>query len=182
MTDGREAPLILTLGMDAASFGLFDALRRAHFPPERNFIPAHLTLFHHLPGERGDDVAAALAAACAEEAPIDLAATGLRPLGRGVAFDLEAPRLLALRRRLAELWAPWLTAQDRAGFRPHVTVQNKVTPPEARALLERLRAGFAPFPVRGDGLLLWRYLGGPWEPAGEFPFRGLSPPAAPSAG
>jgi 2'-5' RNA ligase len=173
---GPEAPLILTLRMDAASFGRFDALRRAHFPPERNLIPAHLTLFHHLPGDRAAEVAAALAAACAEEAPIDLAATGLRPLGRGVAFELDAPRLLALRRRLAALWAPWLTAQDRAGFRPHVTVQNKVAPIEARALLGRLRAGFEPFPVRGEGLLLWRYLGGPWAAAGDFPFRGAHAP------
>jgi hypothetical protein len=44
-------PLILTLGLDRASFERFEALRRAHFPPALNRVPAHVTLFHHLPGE-----------------------------------------------------------------------------------------------------------------------------------
>ena len=44
-------PLILTLALDDLSFARFDALRREHFPPTLNRIPAHVTLFHHLPGE-----------------------------------------------------------------------------------------------------------------------------------
>ena len=39
---------ILTADLDDASFDLLDVLRRAHFPPERNFLSAHLTLFHRL--------------------------------------------------------------------------------------------------------------------------------------
>lgn len=56
-------------------------------------------------------------------------------------------------------------------MRPHVTVQNKVSPQKARALRERLEQTFTPFEVRGEGLLLWRYLGGPWELVGEYLFR-----------
>ena len=50
--NGDPAPLILTLKLDQASFTRLDALRQAHFPPERNWLSAHLTLFHHLPGDQ----------------------------------------------------------------------------------------------------------------------------------
>ena len=46
------APLILTLALDADSQAHFDALRKQHFPPAINYLAAHLTLFHHLPGQR----------------------------------------------------------------------------------------------------------------------------------
>ncbi|HYD99382.1 MAG TPA: 2'-5' RNA ligase family protein [Alphaproteobacteria bacterium] len=164
------APLILTLALDAAAFARFDALRRAHFPPERNHIPAHLTLFHHLPGGELPAIAAALAEAAGRRAPFPLAVTGLRPLGRGVAYAIESPPLLALRGALAARWAAWLTPQDRQPLRPHVTVQNKVAPAAAAALLAELAAEFAPWTATAEGLLLWRYRGGPWEAAGRFPF------------
>jgi hypothetical protein len=54
-----------------------------------------------------------------------------------------------------------------------VTVQNKAPPEEARALLERLQLEFEPFDLLGEGVLVWRYLGGPWEPVGRVPFSGL---------
>ncbi|HEY0522029.1 MAG TPA: 2'-5' RNA ligase family protein [Stellaceae bacterium] len=169
--NGSAAPLILTLAMDAASFERFGGMRRRYFPPERNVIPAHVTLFHHLPGGRLADVAATVEAVCAgQDGPLAVMATGLRFLGRGVAYALDSPELEALRCRLATAWEPWLTAQDRQRFRPHVTVQNKVAPAVARALHDQLQAAFAPFRVDGEGLLLWRYLGGPWEQVAAFAF------------
>jgi len=164
-------PLILTLKMDGASQERFDRLRETHFPPERNFLRAHLTLFHKLPGEQRANLVADLREVSRERGPVVLEATGLRSLGKGVAFDLRSPELEALRRELVARWSPWLAPQDRQRIKPHVTVQNKVSPERARALIDELSAGFFPFEVRGEGLLLWRYLGGPWEPAGEFPFR-----------
>ena len=170
--DRDAAPLILTLTLDEASFRFFDDLRRRHFPPERNFIPAHVTLFHHLPGEQEAATVGELESFCASLPPIPVAVTGLRSLGRGVAYTLEAPDLTALRRRLAALWQEWLTPQDRQGSRTHVTIQNKVSPEEARELLAALQSGFAPFTVRGEGLHLWRYLGGPWRLVRTFRFAG----------
>ncbi len=166
----QTAPLILTLKMDDASQERFDELRRAHFPPERNFIPAHVTLFHKLPGDRREAITATLEDVCRAHEPATLRATGVRFLGRGVAYELESGGLDALRRRLAREWEPWLTPQDRQRFKPHVTVQNKVSPEAARSLRERLRAAFSPFEVRAEGLLLWRYMGGPWEPVGAYEF------------
>ena len=165
-------PLILTLKMDDLSQREFDRLREEHFPRDRNFIPAHLTLFHKLPGDRQDEISAAIENLCRQQAPFPLTATGLVFMGRGVGYKLESPKLPALRKRLADEWWPMLGNQDRQGFRPHVTVQNKVPPEEARALHRDLERKFAPFEVGAEGLLLWRYLGGPWEPLGSYEFAG----------
>lgn len=165
-------PLILTLKMDDLSQRGFDRLREEHFPRDRNFIPAHLTLFHKLPGDRGDEISASLQDLCRRQPPFPLTATGLVFMGRGVGYRLESQELPALRKTLANEWWPLLGAQDRRGFRPHVTVQNKVPPDEARALHRDLERSFAPFEVGAEGLLLWRYLGGPWEPVGTYGFRG----------
>ena len=167
---GAAVPLILTLQMDERSQKRFDGLRELHFPPERNYLKAHLTLFHKLPGEREAEISADLREICRDQEPLTLTATGLLSLGRGVAFELSSPELVVLRRELAGRWEPWLGAQDRQGFKPHVTVQNKVLLERARTLHERLLATFSPFEVRAVGLSLWRYLGGPWESAGTFRF------------
>jgi 2'-5' RNA ligase len=94
----------------------------------------------------------------------------VRSLGGGVAYDLRSPELAAQREELARRWQPWLTPQDARPHAAHVTVQNKVTPERARALLRELDAGFAPYAVRATGLALWRYLGGPWEPLAAYRF------------
>lgn len=168
-----SAPLIVTLRLDAEAFERLDELRRAHFPPERNVLSAHLTLFHHLPGEAEGEVLDALRAAVARP-PIPLRVDAPFSLGRGVAFRVAAPELVALRGTLLRGWEESmpdaLTAQDRQGFRPHVTVQNKADPADARALLAELAEDFEPWPATGEALQLWRYLGGPWEPAGEAGF------------
>ncbi len=165
-------PLILTLRMDDLSQQGFDRRREEHFPKERNLIPAHLTLFHKLPGDREGEISQALNDLCRQQAPFPLTATGLIFMGRGVGYRLESRALHDVRRSLAEEWWPWLGDQDRRGFRPHVTVQNKVPPDEARALHRSLQATFAPFEVGAEGLLLWRYLGGPWELVGSYGFGG----------
>ena len=137
-----------------------------------------MTLFHALPGEREDGVRADLGAA-AERPAFQVAVTGVRFLGRGVAYDLGSAELDRLRASLAGAWAPWLTPQDRQRHRAHVTVQNKVAPEVARALHSRLSASFVPGSVTARGLGLWRYLGGPWEAVSAFPFAasgGVDPP------
>lgn len=167
------APLILTLRLDPEAEARFDRLRALHFPPERNFLAAHVTLFHHLPAERADAVRATLDATGRATAPFAVEVTGLRSLGRGTAFALHSPDLAALRADLAKTWAADLGPQDRQGFRPHVTVQNKVTPEQARALLRQLTVAFVPFSVQATGLSLWRYRGGPWDEAGTFSFQAV---------
>jgi hypothetical protein len=166
-----EAPLILSAVLDAPVQRRLDALRRAHFPPERNHLDAHVTLFHHLPGGEEDALSAAVERAARCPAP-PVEVTSLRSLGSGVAVVLASPGLAGIRTDLARAWAPWLTAQDRAERDLHVTVQNKVAPEVARALLVELSAGFVPERTRAVALALWRYRGGPWEPVARFAFVG----------
>ena len=167
-----DAPLILTLGLHADDQARFERLRALHFPAGRNLIPAHVTLFHKLPGYEVEAIQRTLDDRCAAVPPFAVTATGLRFLGRGVAYALEAPALTTLRASLAKQWDEWLTPQDRQGYRPHVTIQNKAAPEAARALQQNLQAAFAPFTVRAEALLLWRYLGGPWEAVGRHAFIG----------
>ncbi|MDP9097349.1 MAG: 2'-5' RNA ligase family protein [Pseudomonadota bacterium] len=178
MTQAHQAPLILTLALADADQTRFDRLRALHFPPERNHLGAHVTLFHHLPGEDIGQVSATIER-CSQSAPFPVAVTGLRSLGRGVAFSLASPELARLHRSLAQHFHADLTAQDRQSFRPHVTIQNKVAPADARALLAHLAAAFTPFEVHAVGLHLWHYRGGPWEHAMSVGFK--APPAAPPA-
>ncbi len=172
------APLILTLALAPDDQARFDRLRAAHFPPERNVLSAHVTLFHHLPGAEAGRIAADLATA-SRRAPFPVAVTAVRSLGRGVAFTLDSEILAGLRGTLRRSWEALLTAQDRQGFRPHITVQNKVSAAEAKGLLQALAAGFAPFEIGATGLSLWRYRGGPCPAEAAFPFT--DSPADPPA-
>ena len=162
MQGDARAPLLLTLQLAEPAQSLFQALRLRHFPARRNQVPAHVSLFHALPGAERESITHLVRMLCEQKRP-RIRIEPPRSLGRGVAFPLVSPDLLALRGRLAATWSDWLTPQDRARYAPHVTVQNKVTPEQARATLEQLSRGFAPWCTEGMALLLWRYLGGPWE-------------------
>lgn len=176
-TGERRAPLLLTLQLAEPAQGLFQAFRDRHFPADRNVVPAHVSLFHHLPGEERRPITKRLR---------EIETTGLPsrpvvrveapvPLGHGVAFRLQAPVLKEMRSKLAADWADWLTPQDRQGWHPHVTVQNKVSPDIARTTLGRLQRGFMPFETEGACLHLWRYLGGPWERLDTFILKVADP-------
>ncbi len=163
------APFLVTLGFDEATFTRLEELRRRYFPPERNVVPAHLSLFHKLPPEEEPTLREALAAAAARTPCIPLTFARLRRLGGGMAVEVEAEGLGSLQASLARSFDAWLTPQDRQPFRPHVTVMNKAPPEEAARAFAELGARWAPWHGQGEALLLWRYLGGPWEEVGRFP-------------
>ena len=166
----EHPPLIVTAAMDDGAFAWFEDLRQSHFPRHRNKVPAHLTLFHALPGVHERAVAQTLKAACQRRRPIQLDVRGPWSLGHGVAYRLASPDLERMRAELAEAFSPWLTRQDQAPFRPHITIQNKTDPGEARLLLEHQQMEFEPFHIFAEGLLLWRYLGRPWAIVERFEF------------
>ncbi len=168
---GPPSALILTLQMDREASERFTALRQAHFPPDRNWLQAHITLFHALPMASADAVLRDVAELAARVEAFPMRVDRVRFLGAGVAYAIVSAKADALRRTLAGHWGPLLGRQDLHWHgRLHVTVQNKVPPATARALQQRLEQDFTPHDISAVGLQAWEYLGGPWQLAATFPF------------
>jgi hypothetical protein len=166
------APLIVTALLPPDLHRWATDLRTRHFPPGRNYLAAHVTLFHALPPTSEPEVIAALKGEAAGSPPVTARLEGVMSLGRGTALRLASPAMLALRDRLAERFHGLLTAQDAHHPRLHITVQNKVTPAEAKALQAELAPVVSPRDFAFRGLALYRYRGGPWEHVRDFAFRG----------
>jgi hypothetical protein len=165
--------LIVTADIAARELAWLDQLRRSHYPPERNRLPAHLTIFHALPPSAEPEVRRTLSR-LAKQPPPRASIEGLMDLGGGVAFRVVSNDLDRIRRDLAEDFHGLLSTQDSGGWRPHVTIQNKVPAKEARLLLARLRDAFRPRPLAITGLGLQRYQAGRWERIAGYAFRGAS--------
>jgi hypothetical protein len=165
-----SAPIIVSALFAPEDFAWLNGLRREHFPPARNQLDAHLTLFHHLPPSAEFELTSRLSELAKCAPPLALA-SDLINRGRGVAIRIRSPGLEAMREELADAFASVLTPQDAAGWRPHVTIQNKVEPAKARALHASLTSTFRPRPIRITALAAWWYRGGPWETLSRHTFR-----------
>ncbi|WP_369821553.1 2'-5' RNA ligase family protein [Novosphingobium sp. CF614] len=165
------APLLVTAELPPDVLAWADALRRAHYPPERNRLRAHVTLFHALPPSIEAELLQVLGD-LAREAPPPARIAGLMKLDQGTALTVESPRLVALHARIAERMHGLLTHQDTRELRPHVTIQNKVAPLAAKALQAQLAPALQPVPFhfRGFGLYAWEE--GLWRPIRIMAFRG----------
>lgn len=164
-------PLIVTAEFAPEDFAWLNDLRRRHYPAERNRIPAHLTMFHAVAPSAEAELRQILRT-LSEGSPQRASIAGVMNLGGGVALRIASEELDAIRTEIAHRLHGLLTAQDLAGWSAHVTIQNKVPPKEAKALVQALGDSFTRRPVRISGLGLHRYLGGPWETLRTFPFRG----------
>nr|WP_295922254.1 2'-5' RNA ligase family protein [uncultured Dyadobacter sp.] len=154
-------PLVATLSIAPAAQEYFDDLRMQHFPKERNYLNAHLTLFNALPDEPW--VFEAMQIVTAEQAVFEVRADQIISLGGGTAFKTVSPELTLLHRNLQTRYQEILTNQDKQKRNFHITVQNKVDASVAKRLQGELISTFEPFCFTADGVHLWRYLGGPWE-------------------
>lgn len=163
--------LIVTAEIGPRDFAWLDQLRRNYYPADRNQVSAHLTMFHALPPSTEAEVRRSLSR-FTSQVPPRASIEGLMDLGGGVAFRIVSPALDRIRADLAEQFHGLLSAQDAGGWRPHVTIQNKVPPKQARALIAKLEAEFRPRSLAVSGLGLHRYLGGGWEKVAAWPFRG----------
>ena len=157
---GGSAPLIVTAELPEALQSRADQLRAAHFPPERNFLKAHVTLFHALPPMVENELRDVLSGE-ARGAPVAARLEGVMDLGRGTALRLTSAAMLALRDRIAERFHGMLTPQDSHTPRLHVTIQNKVSPDEAKSLQTTLATLITPRDFAFRGLALHRYFSAP---------------------
>jgi 2'-5' RNA ligase len=142
----RNAPILVTALFGPGDDGWIQELRRIHYPPERNRVPAHLTLFRQLPPSLEGELTRRLARHAAARPP-RAAVAGIMDLGEGTALRIESEDLEDVRRDLAEALHGLLTPQDAGPWSPHVTIQNKVEAREARRLQQRLRAAFPAAPA-----------------------------------
>jgi hypothetical protein len=166
------APIIITAQMGKSDQLWANGLRNAHFPAERNHLSAHITLFHHLPPTHWQEIKARLAGLAHDHAPPPAMLSDVMLLGRGVAFRVDCPALLAMRAELAADLHGLLIPQDQAAPRLHITVQNKVEPPVAKALFAELSASFEPRSLAITGLAAHYYRSGPWEAIQSWSFSG----------
>jgi 2'-5' RNA ligase len=157
---------ILTARIDEIHQSFFDDLRNMHFPKERNFLRAHLTLFHTLP--KTAEILEALQSV--EKQSIVATVSSVKNIGHGVAYFISSEQLENVHRKLKKNFERYLSLQDQQKFKPHITIQNKVRSDQAKALFDQLNPSFEPFELTISGLDLWLYLNGPWEHTKYFPF------------
>lgn len=167
----RSDPIIITAMMGPEDQSFFNKLRSDYFPPERNYLDAHITLFHHLPPAHWPEIKRYIVALTREYETPNAQIDRLLNLGGGVAFHIDSPELMAVRSMIAENFASLLIPQDQSRPRLHVTIQNKVKDEIARQTFEVLSAKFEPFAISIIGISAFYYMGGPWEKIGHWRFQ-----------
>ncbi|MEN9683837.1 MAG: hypothetical protein RLZZ427_1588 [Pseudomonadota bacterium] len=170
--DPAFAPFIVTAELPGDVFGWANDLRRAHFPPERNHLAAHVTLFHAFAPSLRDELLGLLARIASDFAPPTARIDGLMNLGRGTALGIISPQMLAIRATIADHFHGALTAQDQHPPRLHITIQNKVEPAAARALQAELAPQLRPRAFAFPGLGLHLYRNPHWDELRIWQFRG----------
>lgn len=168
----RQSALVVTAELPAPLQARAEALRRLHYPVERNRVPAHVTVLRALPPSVEDEARRQLAALAGEVPPPAAQLTGVMDLGSGTALAISSPPLMAVRHMLIEHFHGLLTLQDEGASRLHVTVQNKVPRAAAKALQASLALTIRREEFAFAALALQRYRNGLWEPAGRWAFRG----------
>jgi len=142
-----------------------------HFPPERNYLDAHLTLFHNLPAAEST-IAADIEAIATQQHTMVLQVDKIVSIGNGTAYHINNTELQHIHHQLQQKWMQWLIPQDKQKLWPHISIQNKVDADIAKALQAELNKSFKPFTIIATGFSLWEYLGGPWKHLQDFKFTG----------
>lgn len=167
-----HAPFIVTAELPGEVFALANGLRQTHFPPERNNLAAHVTLFHSLAPSLREELPRELARLAGEYAPPEAEIDGLMDLGSGTALFIRSNAMQNIRGELADLFFAMLTAQDRGTKKLHITIQNKVDRAAAKGLQAELGETILPRRFTFTGLVLHIYRDPHWESLGVWKFRG----------
>ncbi|KUJ19255.1 uncharacterized protein LY89DRAFT_773438 [Mollisia scopiformis] len=172
-------PLILTLRLDVASEKLLTSLRTRFFPSHRNYLSAHITLFHVLPAVHLPLYNTYLTDIASREHDFTIGLKSPFLLGKkGVAINIASFKLRNLHEEILNGLQKndvELTEQDKTRLRPHVTVQNKVGEEEARKTMDVLSAEWVEKAGKAEGFSLWRYeIGGEWTFLRDFDFKRIS--------
>ena len=167
----KRPPLLVIAELPPDVLAWADAMRRAYFPPERNRLRAHVTLFHAFPPSVEAELRETLADLAAAQPP-QARITGLMKLGGGTALAVDCPDLVDLHGHIAQRMHGLLTRQDAQPLKLHITIQNKVSSEEARALQAKLAPALELREFRFPAFGLYAYEEGLWRPIRSFSFRG----------
>lgn len=165
-------PFILTAALPEGIQNWAEELRRAHYPTERNHLHAHVTMFHSFAPSLFEELRDYLPVLTREFAKPSAEITGLLEWDYGTAIALHSEALLNLRALISDHFHGSLTDQDLYEIRPHITIQNKVSKKEARALQADLGPKIEPRAFSFPALELHLYQDGPWELIKRCSFRG----------
>lgn len=138
--DGADqTSYVLTLLTDPAHNNSMNSLRKTYFPPHLNKIPAHITLFHALPGSKLEsEILPGIKYMASRTPPYRVRATNPFRLSRGVGIKVEDDidhandskrgrnMTRIIHAELRKKWGEWLSEQDSTPPRFHYTVMNKV--------------------------------------------------------
>lgn len=144
-------------------------LRALLAPAAATRMPAHCTLFRHLPGPSAECLIADVRRLVrAHRAPaMRIGAPVLKE--RAVLLPVEAPALLELRAELVDGWAPMLLGHERGVPRLHVTLAAGLDAAAGRAALAEAVRAAAHLPFIGVPLACWALVLVPHDPAGAAP-------------
>lgn len=157
----KTAPLVVTITLETATQGYFNALRQKHFPAHCNYLDAHVSLFHRLPSN--EPIIQQTLQSFQKRAPIKIDVTGIKNMATGVAFNLQSAELQQLHKQLQQAFKPFLTLKDKKKIWPHITIQNKVTAFKATQTAELLSKNFEPFAFNGIGFSTWLFHKNKWQ-------------------
>lgn len=184
----KEEIYVLTLLTTSKLEATMDALRKQYYAPYLNRLPAHLTLFHALPGSKlVDSVLPTITSVVAKTSPYLIYAANTTRMARGVlvsAHHLSPVNWTkSIHGEMRHAWWEFLSKQDRAKVQLHWTVMNKMqdvakvgkAAAEIEAMLKEKNARpETQRDVQGsvEGLVLWKYDKGEWRDPRKFLFEG----------
>jgi hypothetical protein len=167
-------PFIVTAVLPPDILAWADGLRRQHYPPDRNRLVAHVTLFHSFAPSLRDELRGVLAEMAGEFSAPSASINDTLDLGSGTALAVKSSGMDQIRALIAEHFHGALTAKDLHEPRLHITIQNKVIRRLAIALQQELAISLRARDFAFRGLALHIYRTTHWDTVGEWPFRGKS--------
>lgn len=175
-TTSVAQPFVLTLRLDAAAEKILTGLRTKYFPSHRNYLAAHVTLFHALPAVSQPEYARILRDMTQSTSGFRIGLKNPFMLGKkGVGINVASFKLREFHRELQTRFRDAkveMTEQDERPLRAHVTIQNKVRQEEAEETLKKVKNEFEERAGQASGLTVWRYeVNGEWTKLHDYDFR-----------
>lgn len=167
-----RTPILLLAELPPPLQARLDAVRRTHYPQAKT--PAHLTLFHAIPGMIAAELADILRE-CTRAKPPRATIARVIDWQEATALAVHSEDLVLLRETIASRLTGLLTAADALPPALHITIQNKALRPAAIALQRTLAQTWHPTETTIPALTAHRVIAGQWHPIGRWPFRGQPP-------